>query len=58
MKLSDIKTLAEIAKQYNIPVETLRSRLNKLDKDVDYRILGKRQSTLLSPQGVLKITSK
>ena len=58
MKLTDIKTLKEVSTQYNIPLETLRSRLKNLEKDVDYRLLGVGQGTLLSPQGVEKITKK
>lgn len=58
MKMSDIKKLTEVSEQYDIPVETLRSRLKNLEKDVDYKILGKRQPTILSPEGVEKIISK
>ena len=58
MELSDIKKLTEVAEQYNIPVETLRSRLKNLEKDIDYKILGERQPTLLTPKGVEKIIRK
>jgi hypothetical protein len=58
MKLSDIKKLTEVAEIYDIPIETLRSRLKNLEKDVDYKILGERQPTLLTPKGIEKIISK
>ena len=59
MKLSDIKTLKQISDQYNIPVVTLKKRLKlksfNMIKDEDYRSLGERQATILSPEGVKKI---
>lgn len=57
MKLSDIKTLQEVARAYDIPFTTLQSRLNNLDliEGEDFKRLGKRMPTLLSPQGVAKI---
>jgi len=62
MKLSDIKTLKQISEQYNIPVKTLTSRLYlkscNMIEDEDYKSLGKRQPTLLSPNGIDKITKK
>lgn len=59
MKLSDIKTLQEVARETDIPVRTLQDRLvlkslNMIEGE-DYRKLGARQPTLLSPQGVEKI---
>lgn len=62
MKLSDIKTIKDVALEYNIPVPTLKTRitlksLNMIEGE-DYRRMGKGQSVLLSPQGVEKITSK
>ncbi|MGE5628397.1 MAG: hypothetical protein ACM3X7_09800 [Solirubrobacterales bacterium] len=60
MKLSDIKTLAEISEEYNIPVSTLKLRLTLKGFDLiegeDYKKLGPRMPTLLSPEGVKKIT--
>ena len=56
MILSDIKTLAEVSEQYKIPLKTLQSRLKNLEENIDYRKLGKGQSTLLSLQGIAKIT--
>ncbi len=55
MKLKDIKTLTEVAEEYNIPIKTLQSRLKYLKEDVEYRKLGKRKPTLLTPEGVNKI---
>jgi len=58
MKLKDIKTLTEVSTIYNIPLKTLQSRLQRLEEGKEYKRLGKGQSTLLSPAGVLKITKK
>ena len=59
MKLSDIKTLNDIATENNISVKTLQGRLNLKSLDMiegeDYKKLGKRMPTLLSPQGIEKI---
>ena len=62
MKLSDIKTIQDVALEYNIPVPTLKTRLtlkslNMIESE-DYRRMGKGQSVLLSPEGVKKIISK
>lgn len=62
MKLSDIKTLQEVARETGIPVRTLQDRLilkslNMIEGE-DYKKLGVRLPTLLSPQGVEKIISK
>ena len=60
MKLSDIKTIQEVAVEYNIPVTTLKTRLTLsnfgLIENIDYRKMGKGQGVLLSPRGVKKIT--
>lgn len=60
MKLSDIKTIQEVAVEYNIPVATLKTRLTLpnfgLIETIDYRRMGKGQGVLLSPKGVTKIT--
>lgn len=62
MELKDIKTLQEVSRMYNIPFRTLQSRLEAasfgLIENVDYKKLGKRQPTLLSPSGVEKIIKK
>jgi len=60
MKLSDIKTIQEVSLEYNIPVPTLKTRLNltsfDLIENVDFKRMGKGQGVLLSPSGVKKIT--
>lgn len=60
MKLSDIKTIQEVSLEYNIPVPTLKTRLNLtslgLIEGEDFRRMGKGQGVLLSPSGVKKIT--
>jgi hypothetical protein len=62
MKLSDIKTLQEVSREYNIPFPTLQTRLTLegfgLIEGEDYKRLGKRLPTLLSPCGIKKITKK
>lgn len=62
LKLSDIKTLQEVARETQIPVRTLQDRLSlksfNMIEGEDYKKLGLRQPTLLSPQGVEKITKK
>ena len=62
MKLSDIKTLKQISNEHNIPVVTLKKRIKLKSFDMieneDYRSLGPRQATLLSPEGIEKITKK
>lgn len=55
MNIKDIKTLSEISEEYNIPVKTLQSRLKNLDEGIDYKRLGKRQPTILSPNGIRKL---
>lgn len=56
MKLTDLKTLKDIEKEYDISYKTLQSRLKYLKENVDYRKLGIGQSTILTPKGVEKIT--
>lgn len=56
MKLKDIKTLKEVSEAYSIPLKTLQSRLKHLDEDIEYKRLGKRHPTILSPEGINKIT--
>ena len=62
MTLNDIKTLQEVAREFNIPFTTLQSRLtnisNNLIENVDYKKLGARMPTLLSLEGIIKITKK
>lgn len=59
MKLIDIKTLQEVSKETGISVKTLQGRLvlksfNMIENE-DYKKLGERQPTILSPLGVRKI---
>lgn len=60
MELKDIKTLQEVSREYNIPFPTLQTRLNSkklgLIEGIDYKKLGARLPTLLSPSGINKIT--
>lgn len=62
MKLSEIKTLQEVARETGIPVRTLQDRLDlkslNMIEGEDYKKLGQRLPTLLSPEGVKKIISK
>ena len=62
MKLSDIKTLQEVARDYNISFHTLQTRLISQNlnmiEGIDYKKLGKRLPTLLSPSGIEKIIKK
>jgi hypothetical protein len=49
-------TLSEVAKNFDIPLETLRSRLKNLIKGTDYRKTeGNKQPIILTPIGVAKI---
>lgn len=59
MKLSDIRTLQQVSKICGISFHTLQTRLelkntNMIDGE-DYKKLGKRLPTLLSPSGIKKI---
>ena len=62
MKLSDIKTLQDVSREYNIPFPTLQTRLESKNLNLiegeDYKKLGKRLPTLLSPSGIEKIIKK
>ena len=62
MKLVDIKTLREVADESTIPYETLKARLKlkslDLIENIDYKKLGARMPTILSPDGIRKILSK
>jgi len=59
MNLSEIKTLQDVASEYKISVNTLQQRLtapkSALIENVDYKKLGNRMPTILSPEGVQKI---
>ena len=60
LTLESVTTLQEVSKNYNIPPTTLRTRLELRSFDMvegeDYKKLGDRMPTLLSPVGVKKIT--
>lgn len=62
MELKDIKTLTEVAEEYNIPPVTLRKRLDyksyNLIEGIDFKKLGARMPILLSPSGIEKIIKK
>jgi hypothetical protein len=59
--MTEIFTIADIEKNYNIHRQTLHSRFNKLIdsneliEGVDYRKLGVRMPDLLTPSGVEKL---
>ena len=55
IQLKDIKTLREVAEEYNIPFTTLQYRLENLKEGIEYRKLGKRQPTILTPEGAKKL---
>ena len=55
IQLKDIKTLKEVADKYKIPIKTLQFRLKNLEEGIDYKKLGKRQPTILTPLGVEKL---
>lgn len=56
MELKDIKTLGEVAREYNISLQTLHSRLKNLTENIDYRkIEGLRQPIILTPTGIKKL---
>ena len=62
LKLSDIKTLQEVATKSGISKRTLQDRLIlkslSMIEGEDYKKLGPRLPTLLSPEGIVKILSK
>lgn len=51
----DVKTLNEISIEYGIPIKTLYYRLKYLKENIEYKKLGKKLPTLLTPEGVNKI---
>lgn len=58
--LEDITTLKEVSREYNIPSSTLKTRMEltsfNMIEGEDFKKLGERMPTLLSPGGVKKIT--
>jgi len=57
-ELKEIFTLADVVNIYNIPKQTLHSRLKNLTEGVDFRKLGIRMPILLTPNGVEKLVSE
>ena len=56
MNINEVLTLSEVAKKYNVSVQTLHSRLKNLDEFVDYRrISGTHQPIILTPTGIKKL---
>lgn len=59
IKLRDITTIQEVSSLYNVPVSTLKTRLElknfEMIQDLDFKRMGKGQGTLLTPNGVKKI---
>ncbi|MEG0297651.1 MAG: hypothetical protein RR620_13105 [Clostridium sp.] len=62
MNISEVKTLNEVSEEYGIKIITLKKRLELksfgLIDGEDYKKLGHRQATILSPSGVEKITKE
>jgi hypothetical protein len=54
MQLKDIKTLAQVARESGVHIQTLHSRLKNLDEG-EYMKLGERMPILLSPEGVKRL---
>ena len=54
MQLKDIEFLSDVSKEYDIPLQTLHSRLKNL-KEGEYRKKGKGQGILLTPGAVKKL---
>lgn len=55
LTLKDIQFLSDVSKDYGIPVRTLQDRLANLKEGIQYRKLGKRLPTLLTPGAVEKL---
>lgn len=55
MQLKDIQFLSDVSKDYGISIFTLQYRLKNLIEDEDYRKLGKRLPTMLTPGAVEKL---
>lgn len=55
MQLKDIQFLSDISKDYGISLYTLQYRLKNLEEGEEYRKLGKRMPTMLTPEAVKKI---
>ncbi|CUU51229.1 hypothetical protein [Clostridium beijerinckii] len=57
VELREIYTIGEVEELYNIPRQTLHSRLKNLTEGIDFRKLGIRMPILLTPDGVEKLIS-
>jgi len=57
MQLKDVKTVNEVAIEYDISRQTLLSRIESLDltEGVEIKRLGRRMPILLSPEGIKKV---
>lgn len=51
----DIQFLSDVSKEYGISIFTLQYRLKKLEDGIEYRKLGKRLPTMLTPGAVTKL---
>lgn len=60
--ITEVKTLQEVSREYDISFNTLKtclfSKSFNLIEGVDFRFIGKGQSIICSPSGVKKITSR
>lgn len=60
LQLKDVKTIRQLAEETGISVKTLTVRLKLKSRNMieneDYKRLGPRQSIILSPEGIEKIT--
>lgn len=55
LTLMDIHFLSIVSEEYDIPLQTLHSRLKKLEEGKHYRKLGKGQGIMLTPKAVEKL---
>jgi hypothetical protein len=55
VQLRDLQKLTDVAKIYDVDRRLLDYRLKFLDENIDYKKLGNRQPTILTPSGVEKI---
>jgi len=55
MNLDETQTLQQVAKEYDISVQTLHSRLKFLIEGTDYKKMGTGQAVLITLLGVEKI---
>ena len=55
LTLMDIYFLSNVSKDYDIPLQTLHSRLKKLKENEEYRKTGIGQGIMLTPGAVTKL---